>query len=150
VLAHLQRRGLLHARAGPHGGYALARPVAAITLLEVIEAMEGPLQTSTCVLRDGACDAGGACLLHDAWGAAQEALRTALSRTTLADAPRGARPGTDPRRPVVPLVGEDLPLRLDRPEGGPDHGGRSPSPGARVTRPSARDRGDDSERSARR
>src|SRR4051812_41536586 len=86
VLAHLQREGLLRARAGQQGGYTLARSAADISLLEVIEAVEGPLQTRSCVLRDTACGSGGTCVLHDAWRAAQGALRNVLGRTTLAAA----------------------------------------------------------------
>ena len=98
VLAQLQRQGLLRARAGQQGGYTLARPAAEVTLLEVIEAVEGPLQTRTCVLRDTACGEGGTCVLHDAWSAAQDALRTVLGRTTLASA---LRPGQNPLGPVT-------------------------------------------------
>lgn len=86
VLALLQRHGLLRARAGQHGGYTLARPAHAMSLLEVIEAVEGPLVTRECVLRDALCGADGNCLLHDAWSTAREALRGVLARTTLTSA----------------------------------------------------------------
>ncbi len=84
VLALLQRRGLLVARAGQHGGYTLAKPACDVTVLEVIEAVEGPLSNRRCVLRDSACGEGGRCLLHDAWTASGQALRNVLSSTTLA------------------------------------------------------------------
>jgi Rrf2 family protein len=84
VLAHLQREGLLRARAGQQGGYTLARPAGDVSLLDVIEAVEGPLQTRTCVLRDAACSSDGPCVLHNAWRTAQSALREVLERTTLA------------------------------------------------------------------
>jgi Rrf2 family protein len=85
VLGHLQRQGFVDARAGQQGGYALARPADGITLLEVIEAVEGPLVTRTCVLSDVGCgERGQYCVLHDAWRAGQDALRAALARTTLA------------------------------------------------------------------
>jgi Rrf2 family protein len=94
VLSQLQRQGLLRARAGQQGGYTLAHPPAAISLLRVIEAVEGPLQTRTCVLRDSACGAGDTCLLHDSWSTAQDALRSVLGQTTLATVRRAdqARP----------------------------------------------------------
>lgn len=85
VLAQLQRRGLVRARAGAHGGYTLARPPSEITLLEVIEATEGPLQANECVLRDAPCGGEAPCVLHFAWSAAQAALRAVLERTTLAE-----------------------------------------------------------------
>ena len=98
VLALLQRHGLLRARAGRQGGYTLARPPAAITLLEVVEAVEGPLLSPECVLRDALCSEDEPCLLHDAWSTAREALRSVLGQTTLATAdvpaaPRGGAAG---------------------------------------------------------
>jgi Rrf2 family transcriptional regulator, iron-sulfur cluster assembly transcription factor len=86
VLALLQRHGLLFARAGQHGGYTLGRAAGAISLLEVVEAVEGPLITRECVMRDGPCGQDGYCLLHDAWSAAREALRSVLARTPLSSA----------------------------------------------------------------
>ena len=85
VLGQLQRRGFLDARAGRWGGYALVRPADRVSLLEVVEAVEGPLVTRTCVLREDACGAPGrTCVLHDAWRAGQDSLRTTLAGTTLA------------------------------------------------------------------
>ena len=84
VLALLQRHGLLRARAGRQGGYTLARPPSEITVLEVVEAVEGPLHSRECVLRDQLCSADAPCLLHDAWSTAREALRRVLGQTTLA------------------------------------------------------------------
>jgi Rrf2 family protein len=87
VLANLQRQGFLNARAGQQGGYRLARPPQEITLLEVIEAVEGPLVTRDCVLRDTTCGAQGRyCVLHDAWSTAQSALRDSLAQTPLSSA----------------------------------------------------------------
>ena len=84
VLAQLNRSGLLAARAGQDGGYALARPADQITLLDVIEAMEGPVHAYACLLRDQTCGTGNDCVLHEAWRASQDALRAVLSATSLA------------------------------------------------------------------
>jgi Rrf2 family protein len=83
VLSQLNRRGLLQARAGQDGGYTLARSGESVSLLEVIEAIEGPLRAPMCLLRDVRCGASQPCRLHDAWSTAQEALRSALASTTL-------------------------------------------------------------------
>jgi len=85
VLAQLQRSGLLIARAGHDGGYVLARPAASLSLLEVIEAMEGPLHASTCLMRDQVCGHDGYCVLHAAWSAAQAALRDVLAATPITE-----------------------------------------------------------------
>lgn len=83
VLALLQRHGLLLARAGQQGGYTLGRPAHAISLLEVVEAVEGPLISRQCVTRDGPCGEESFCVLHTAWSAAREALRDVLAHTPL-------------------------------------------------------------------
>lgn len=79
VLALMQRQGLLHARAGQQGGYTLVRHPQTISILEVVEAVEGPLLSRDCVMRDQVCGAGDFCVLHDAWSASQEALRAVLA-----------------------------------------------------------------------
>ena len=85
VLSQLRHRGLLQARAGQQGGYSLARLAQDLSLLDVIEAVEGPLTTQGCILRDLTCGNGSYCVLHSAWSAAQAAMRTELARTSLAE-----------------------------------------------------------------
>lgn len=85
ILAALVRRGLLTAVAGPDGGYTLARPPEDISLLEVVEAAEGPLKPDRCMLRGGRCEWRNVCPLHVPWTRAQEALITQLSGTTFAE-----------------------------------------------------------------
>ena len=84
ILAGLVRDGLLNASAGPKGGYSLAQPAADITLLDIIEAAEGPVTINYCVLRDGPCDWQDTCPVHDTWTHTQEALTHHLTTTTLA------------------------------------------------------------------
>jgi Rrf2 family protein len=56
ILAGLVTEGLLIATHGPNGGYRLARHPSDISLLEIVEAAEGPATFDHCVLRDGPCD----------------------------------------------------------------------------------------------
>ena len=85
VLGLLQKAGLAEARAGRDGGYRLTRRPAEISLLEVVEAGEGPLRNDRCTLRGGPCHWEQACALHPAWSTATEALRASLRDTTLQD-----------------------------------------------------------------
>lgn len=85
ILAELVGDGLLEAKHGPAGGYSLARPPTDITLLEVVEAAEGPATFDYCVLRDGPGDWEETCPIHDTWSRAQSALARELSSATLAD-----------------------------------------------------------------
>ena len=100
VLADLQRSGLVEAAPGRSGGYRLARDPADITLLTVIEAVEGESRRRTCVLRGGPCGLDGHCDVHDVFFRGQEALLATLAGATLADLarPAGGRPG---RRPAT-------------------------------------------------
>ena len=90
VLATLVQGGYLTARAGPRGGYSLTRRPAQISLLEVIETVEGPMKTDACALRGGNCDWERSCEMHDAWSRAQAALLAKLGRTSFQDLLRRA------------------------------------------------------------
>jgi Rrf2 family iron-sulfur cluster assembly transcriptional regulator len=85
VMADLSRSGIARASLGRGGGYRLARRADQISLLEVIEAIEGKSPRRTCVLRGGPCDAMGRCRAHDTFSRAQDALRTVLAETSLHD-----------------------------------------------------------------
>jgi cysteine desulfurase len=83
VLADLQRAGLVASAPGRSGGYLLARGAEAISLLEVIEAVEGDSRRRTCVLRGGPCGRDGTCDVHEVFFAGQEALLETLARASL-------------------------------------------------------------------
>ena len=85
VLSDLARAGLVEAMPGRAGGYRLTRPATAISLLEVIEAVEGDSRRQTCVLRGGPCGTDGHCDVHDVFFQGQEALRSYFARSMLAD-----------------------------------------------------------------
>ncbi len=84
VLQELQRGRLVSSRSGPSGGYLLARPPEDITILEIVEALEGPLQTSECALRGGPCHWDEVCAMHWVWSSARTALSDSLRAATLA------------------------------------------------------------------
>lgn len=82
IMAPLVRRGIARATAGPDGGYELARRPRDVSLLDVIEAADGPLQGDRCLLEGGPCDWDQVCPVHDAWLRAYESLARELRRTT--------------------------------------------------------------------
>lgn len=84
VLQELQRARLVSSRPGPNGGYTLARPADSISVREIVEALEGPLEPSECALRGGPCHWEEVCALHWVWSAARTALAQALDAATLA------------------------------------------------------------------
>ena len=85
VMGDLVRGGLVANRRGRRGGYRLARPAAEVSLLAIVEAVEGDSRRRTCVLRGGPCRREGACDVHDAFSRAQEALIGSLESVSLAD-----------------------------------------------------------------
>lgn len=85
ILSDLVKAGIATSRAGRDGGYMLAREPASITLLQVVEAGEGPLAPQQCTLGDGPCRWDDVCPLHEAWSSATSALRDHLARTSLAE-----------------------------------------------------------------
>lgn len=88
ILAVLVRTGLADSEAGPTGGYRLARPPEAISLLDVILAVEGDISSTECVLRGGPCRWEGTCAVHEPWTRAQGALRQELGAATLDEVAR--------------------------------------------------------------
>ena len=82
ILARLVRAGIVDSTAGRHGGYALARPAAAISMLDVIHAVDGDPTSGQCVLRGGTCRRDGVCAVHVPWSRAQQAMLLQLASTS--------------------------------------------------------------------
>jgi FeS assembly SUF system regulator len=84
VLKALAGQGLVTSQRGARGGYLLARPLAAIPVGDVIEAIDGPIALTACV-DGGGCDSHSLCPMHGRWDPVNEAIRAALDGITLAD-----------------------------------------------------------------
>jgi Rrf2 family protein len=85
VMGDLVRAGLVEGVPGRGGGYRLSRPAAEISLLTIVEAIEGDSRRTSCVLRGGPCRGDGACAVHATFIAAEEGMIAALEGMTLAD-----------------------------------------------------------------
>jgi Rrf2 family protein len=81
IISQLSTAGLLHTSRGARGGVMLAREPKDITLLEVIEAVDGPIQLKECVSSDGVCTFGDDCPIKSVWCQAQEELVARLRNT---------------------------------------------------------------------
>jgi Rrf2 family protein len=84
IISQLSITGLLHTSRGARGGVRLAREPQDITLLEVIEAIDGPIQLNECVGDDGVCTFDSNCPVKSIWCAAQVELVTRLRTTDFA------------------------------------------------------------------
>ena len=81
IISQLSIAGLLHTSRGARGGVTLAREPKAITLLEVIEAIDGPILLNECVGENSICTFDDDCPLKPVWCDAQEELVARLKGT---------------------------------------------------------------------
>ncbi len=84
IISQLAIAGLVDTRRGARGGVTLARSPEQITLLEVVEALEGTITLNPCLIRAGVCPLDKTCPVHDTWAEAQRALKAVLAKTTFA------------------------------------------------------------------
>lgn len=82
IISQLSIAGLLHTSRGARGGVTLAREPQDITLLEVIEAIDGPIQLNECAGENGSCTYDDECPLRPIWCDAQDDLVKRLKGTT--------------------------------------------------------------------
>lgn len=84
IISQLSIAGLLHTSRGARGGVTLARDPQDITLLEVVEAIDGPIQLNECVGEENDCSFESGCPLRAVWSDAQNELVTRLKKTNFA------------------------------------------------------------------
>lgn len=85
VLTPLVAAGWIESRTGPSGGYALHGHSKHLTLLEVVQAVEGPLIDGHCVLDQSVCDNSNPCVLHTMWSGARKGLMDSLRAVRVLD-----------------------------------------------------------------
>jgi Rrf2 family protein len=83
IVSQLVVRGILEATRGASGGVSLARPANTITMLEVVEAIDGPITINRCTRDPAVCELSPSCPLCEIFTDAQQALVTKLESTTL-------------------------------------------------------------------
>jgi Rrf2 family protein len=87
VMQRLVKVGLVRSIRGPRGGFSLTRAPGQVRLLEVFEAIEGPVEALGCLFAAPQCD-GKECILGSFLLEANQALLKRLSRTTLKETSR--------------------------------------------------------------
>jgi len=108
LVARLRKAGLVDSRRGSRGGYMLARPASAITMAEVVEALEGSIAPIECISEaaDGSIVCARESTLEHAcptkllWTRVRFSIVSTLRETTLADLLRGAGAGRTTSAPV--------------------------------------------------
>jgi Rrf2 family iron-sulfur cluster assembly transcriptional regulator len=92
IFQSFAKLGLVVSARGTGGGFVLARPASAITLREVVEAVEGPIVPNRCLL-GSACDRGGTpCRAHQVWKQVQTEVVHILDDVTIETLARDRRP----------------------------------------------------------
>lgn len=84
LLKPLAQAGLVEGFRGARGGYRLARPASAISLVEIVEAMEGPLAMTECSLDHGECGISDQCGVRGNWRRINDVVHAALREVSLA------------------------------------------------------------------
>jgi Rrf2 family protein len=100
VLQTLVRSRLLESHQGTRGGYGLGRPAAAMSVADVIQAIDGPLTVTACSDVDHSCDQFAKCNIRDPLWRIKDRIVSALAATSVADLasdmPPAAVPGAVP------------------------------------------------------
>lgn len=82
IISQLSIAGLLHTSRGARGGVTLARKPEKISLLEVVEAIDGPIMLNECVGESSTCTFDDDCPLRPVWCEAQDELVNRLKNTS--------------------------------------------------------------------
>jgi Rrf2 family protein len=92
ILGELRRTGLLRSQRGPDGGYRLARPAEAISIADVIRALDGELANVRGSRPENLAYVGAAAALQEVWIALRASERAILEGVTLAHVVSGEMP----------------------------------------------------------
>jgi len=84
IAQQLAHAGIVQITKGAKGGYRLARPASQISLLQVVEAVEGPLGLNLCLINHESCGRSSFCAVHTVWQEAQAGLQRTLGKADLA------------------------------------------------------------------
>lgn len=85
IISQLSIAGLIHTSRGARGGVSLARPAEEISVLEVVEAIDGPIALNECTTDAAACAFGEDCPLRPLWCDTQSELVKRLRKTSFAE-----------------------------------------------------------------
>jgi Rrf2 family protein len=87
----LVKRGILSAVRGVGGGFRLGRPADTISLLEVVETLQGPLRFNECLMGPGSCERDDLCPVHPVWKQIKDGTERILAMWTFSDLARQSR-----------------------------------------------------------
>lgn len=95
ILQMLTRHQILNSAKGPHGGFSLNKPAIDITLMEIIDVIDGANAFNQCLIRNSVCSEESPCSLHDKVGSYRKGLRSTLMTESIADLASEFRKGNE-------------------------------------------------------
>ena len=110
ILQTLIRHGVLRSYRGVGGGYQLAIDPARLSLYQLLEMVEGPLELNLCVVSGTGCDFTEQCGVHDVWDIAQAQLRKTLEGVSIAELATNAQH----KKSGLATIGSGLELSVSR------------------------------------
>ena len=99
VLQRLARRGLLTSHQGTRGGYRLSRAASAISVADIIQAIDGPLTVTACSTEDDNCGQYAKCSVRDPLWRIKDRIVSALATCSLQEVS-----SDQPSAPAVPMA----------------------------------------------
>ena len=85
IISQLSVAGLLHTSRGARGGVTLAREITDVTMLDVVESIDGPITINECVENGHGCEFKKDCPMKGLWEDIQEDIVSRLGSTTFSD-----------------------------------------------------------------
>ena len=83
ILQDLTRKGLLVSHKGPSGGFSLGAPAKDITLLEIVEAIDGSGFMDNCVFGFPSCTGDKPCAVHEQWDKVRNSIHKMLATKSI-------------------------------------------------------------------
>ena len=100
VLQRLVQRGLLTSHQGTRGGYRLSKPTTAISVADVIQAIDGPLTVTACSTEDEQCGQFAKCNVRDPLWRIKDRILEALANCSIAEIAADPPPADDTVMPI--------------------------------------------------
>ena len=85
IFQDLSKKKILTSTKGPKGGFSLARPAAEITLLQIVEAIDGVSLFESCILGFPQCSGRSPCAVHGKWGEYRENIKSMLEQKSIGE-----------------------------------------------------------------
>lgn len=85
IMRSLRDAGIVTAKRGPSGGFAYEQEPDEVTVLDVVDAVQGPFKVNRCVIGLGVCPRSGTCPLRPTWLRIQEELEAGLGAQTIGE-----------------------------------------------------------------